>query len=91
MREYMETILDLPISDKRKFNKLAKMGVKVEDMDNEMLMIAALWDKACTGDVSAAKEIRSIIGENVHIPPGFDDEPDGLFDAIAEAVLNREV
>jgi hypothetical protein len=67
------------------------MGVKPEDIDNEMLMIAALWNKACAGDVAAAREIRSIIGEDTALPPGADSEHDGLFDAIAKAVMQREV
>ena len=91
MREYMETILDLPVSDKRKFNKLAKLGINMNDMDNEMLMLVALWNKACTGDVSAAREVRSIMGEDSALPPGANGEDDGLFDAIAKGVLNDEI
>ena len=91
MREYMETVLDLPVSDKRKLNKLARMGIIPEEINNEMLMTVGLWKKACDGDVAAVKEIRSIIGEDVNLPTGADGEHDGLFDAIAKAVLDREV
>ena len=91
MREYAELVLDLSVSNKSKYNKLIRMGIKPQDIDNEMLLIVGLIEKAQGGDVSAAREIRAIIGEDVALPPGSNDEYDGLFDAIAKAVLNREI
>lgn len=64
LREYAEFLLSLPVTDGRKFNKLSRMGVPPEGIDNKMLMVAGLLAAACAGDVSAAKEIRSIIGED---------------------------
>lgn len=63
MREYAEFLLSLPVSDGRKYNKLARLGVPPEGIDNKMAVVAALMQQAQTGDVSAAKELRSIIGE----------------------------
>lgn len=91
LREYAELVLSLPVADKRKLNKLTRMGIDTEDIDNKMLLIVGLMEKAQSGDVAAVREIRSIIGEDVTLPPGSDDEHDGLFDAIAEAVLHHEV
>lgn len=64
LREYAEFLLGLPVSDRRKFNKLSRMGVPVESIDNKMMMVAALMVAAQSGDVQAAKEMRSIIGED---------------------------
>ena len=87
MKECAEMILALPVKDKRKLNKLVNRGIAPEDADTITLLVAALIDKACTGDVNAAKEVRSLIGEDTRLPPGSDGEYDGLFDAIAKAVL----
>lgn len=64
MREYAEFLLSLPVNDVKKKNKLAKMGVPAEDMDNKLAVVAALMMEAQAGYVPAAKELRSIIGED---------------------------
>ena len=64
MKEYAEFLLSLPVTDGRKINRLSRMGVPPEGIDNKMLMVSGLLAAACAGDVSAAKEIRSIIGED---------------------------
>lgn len=64
LKEYAEFLLSLPVTDGRKFNKLSRMGVPPEGIDNKMLMVSGLLAAACAGDVSAAKEMRSIIGED---------------------------
>lgn len=64
MREYAELLLSLPVNDVKKKNKLAKMGVPAEDMDNKLAVVAALMMEAQAGYVPAAKELRSIIGED---------------------------
>lgn len=66
LKEYMLLLLDLPVSDTKDFNKLSKMGVPVESIDNKMMLAAALFKKAVTqGDVAAVKEIRNIIGDDM--------------------------
>ena len=66
LKEYMNLLLDLPVSDTKDFNKLSKMGIPLEEIDNKMMLVAALFKKATThGDVAAVKEIRSIIGDDV--------------------------
>ena len=64
MREYADFLLSLPVSDGRKWNKLSRMGIPPEGIDNKMAVIAALMLAAQAGDVSAAKELRNIIGED---------------------------
>ena len=66
LKEYMLLLLDLPVYDTKDFNKLSKMGVPVESIDNKMMLAAALFKKAVTqGDVAAVKEIRNIIGDDM--------------------------
>lgn len=63
LRENMELLLSLPVSDKQK-GKLKSLGVGNEDMDNAMLVTAALFRRAADGDVGAIKELRNLIGED---------------------------
>lgn len=64
LKEYANTLLALPVTNAEMFNNMTALGIEIDDIDNKMLMITALWIKACQGDVAAAKEIRSIIGED---------------------------
>lgn len=64
LKEYANTLLALPVTNTEMFNNMTALGIEIDDIDNKMLMVTALWIKACQGDVAAAKEIRSIIGED---------------------------
>lgn len=70
LKEYAEFLLSLPVTDGRKFNKLSRMGVPPEGIDNKMLMVSGLLAAACAGNVLAAKEIRNIIGEDKMLNDG---------------------
>lgn len=64
LREYMAALLEVPLTDKSKIKKkLEKKGLDVELLDNKMLIVVSLYEKALQGDVQAIKEVRSIIGE----------------------------
>lgn len=64
LRENMNLLLNLEVSSVKDFDELSKMGIPLEDIDNSMLLTAALFQKAKTGDVAAYKEIRDLIGES---------------------------
>ena len=62
----MVDLLALPVANAKEWNKLVKMGLDVEDIDNRALLTAALFRKAVEqGDVAAFKEIRNLVGEDV--------------------------
>lgn len=63
LKDNMELLLNLPVSDVKSYNAVAKMYVDVEDIDNSMLLTLGLFKKAAAGDVAAYKEIRDLIGE----------------------------
>ena len=66
LKECMIELLDLPVSNHKQWNKLSKMGINPEDIDNKELLTVALFEKAVSsGDVAAFKEIRNLIGEDV--------------------------
>lgn len=77
LRANMELLLNLDVSSPRDFNKLSSMGIPIGDIDNSMLLTAALFKKAAAGDVAAYKEIRDLIGE------GGESESGDLMDLIA--------
>ena len=65
LKDCMLDLLDLPVSQRKKWNKLARMGIDPEKIDNRALLTTALFLRAVeTGDVNAFKEIRDLIGEN---------------------------
>lgn len=78
MREYADFLLSLSVSDRRKWNKMARAGIPPEGCDNKMLVVFGLMQAAQGGDVQAVKELRSIIGEDTNaalISAETDDDP----------------
>ena len=65
MREAADLFLSLPVSDQRRWNKIARTGVDPEDIDNQMAMIMGLTMAATAGDARAAKVIVDLLGEDV--------------------------
>lgn len=64
MREQMEQLLALPVVDKRKLNKLKRMGLDEDDVNNKMMITVGLFTAASYGDVAAVKEVLKLIGED---------------------------
>lgn len=76
LKENMNLLLNLDVASTKDFNKLTAMGLNVEDIDNSMLLTAALFKRAVAGDVAAYREIRSLLGE------GEENENGSLSDLI---------
>lgn len=83
LKEQMETLLSLPIADRRRFNKAARLGFDVEDLDNSALVVIALWSKAISGDVAAIKELRDLIDES-----GSDN---GQLEQLMRGILDADI
>lgn len=62
LKEAADLYLSLPVSDRRKWNALAKRGIDPEDIDNQMAMIVGLADAAAKGDARAGRLIVDILG-----------------------------
>lgn len=63
LREAADLYLSLLVSDRRRWNKIARKGVDPEDVDNQMAMIIGLTEAATEGDAKAAKIIVDLLGE----------------------------
>ena len=71
-----EIYLSLPVSDMRKWNKMSRDGVEPDDIDNMMLMVAAMTKAAQSGDVSAFNTLLKVLGEDK--PVDADDDETGV-------------
>lgn len=63
LKDAAELYLSLPVSDKRKLNKLKRKYIDPEDIDNQMAMIVGLTEAATRGDARAGRLIVDILGE----------------------------
>ena len=64
MKEAADLYLSLPVSDQRKWNRLARKGVDPEDVDNQMAIIVGLAEAAAKGDARAAKVLIDLLGDD---------------------------
>lgn len=87
LREAADLYLSMPVSDRRKWNKIAREGVEPEDIDNQMAMIIGLTQKAMAGDARAAKIIVDLIGET---SADSGKGTNNLLEAIKSAEVNTD-
>lgn len=72
LKEAADLYLSLPVSDKRKWNRLARKGIDPEEIDNQMAMIVGLTESATEGDSRAGRLIVDILGEDGKADPAED-------------------
>lgn len=75
LKEAADLYLSLPVSDKRRWNALARRGIDPEDVDNQMAMIVGLTDAAADGDARAGRLILDILGEDGRDDPAPAENP----------------
>lgn len=63
MKDQMALLLSLPLKDKAIKKKIKELGLDNEEIDNQMAIIIAMWEKACKGNVKASEFIRDTLGE----------------------------
>lgn len=93
MKEYYELVLGLQVHDRRKLNRLAKMGIPPEGIDNKMLMAVGIMEAAQSGDVNAEKEILKIIGEDimpVNSAEAEEKSQGDIMKAVRKAIKNED-
>ena len=64
MKQKMQLLLSLPAADNDQA-ELSAMGVDPEDMDNEMVLVKALFLAAAEGDTKAFDRIQDVMGKSV--------------------------
>lgn len=63
-KEALETLMSMKVKDINAIARMEKLGVKKSDMNNQEVMLVAVFLKACKGDIRAAEFIRDTLGEN---------------------------
>lgn len=64
LKQKMQLLLSLPPTDTDR-TELTIMGVDPEDMDNEMVLVKALFIAAAAGDTRAFDRIQDVLGRSV--------------------------
>ena len=64
MKQKMQLLLSLPAADNDQA-ELSAMGVGPDDMDNEMVLVKALFLAAAEGDTKAFDRIQDVLGRTV--------------------------
>ena len=64
MKQKMQLLLSLPAADNDQA-ELSAMGVDPEDMDNEMVLVKALFLAAAEGDTKAFDRVQDVLGKSV--------------------------
>ncbi len=81
LSDCLSDILQLKVTCKTDLDFLDSLGVKKSKSDNKMLIMARLYEKASSGDISAIKEIRSIMSD-------AENKDHGMLKEIIEAIKN---
>lgn len=61
LSDCLEALMSLPVVDEESKSFLIELGVSKAKSNNKMLIAARLFEKAARGDISAIKEIRTIM------------------------------
>ena len=69
MKEQLKTLLTLPVQDKKAVKALTALGLDMNDIDNQMLMLVVMWQQVLKGRancVPAFNSIVNILGESAN-------------------------
>lgn len=81
LSDCLSDILNLKVKDEKDLEFLTSLGIKKSVSDNKLLLMARLFDKASSGDISAIKEVRSIMADT-------ENKDYGKLSEIIEAIKN---
>ena len=62
-KEQIELLLSLPLKEEETIKQIEMLGIDTDNIDNQMAMIIAMWQKAIKGDVQAFNTLRDTVGE----------------------------
>lgn len=64
MKQKMKALLELPAASNDQ-EQLEALGVDPEDMDNEMVLVMAMFLNAANGDTKAFDRVMQILGKDI--------------------------
>lgn len=65
IKDNIELLLSLPIKNAKTKEQLKQLGIDDNEMNNQMALVIAMYQKAIKGDVSAFNTLRDTIGQGV--------------------------
>lgn len=82
LKQAAELVMSLPVTDKRVKAKLKRMGIDVDDADNQMAVIVGLLGRAMIGDHKAAALIFDLLDDEHTSANEQTESHNALIDAI---------
>lgn len=80
IKDNIELLLSLPIKNTKTKEQLKQLGIDDDEMNNQMALVIAMYQKAMKGDVQAFNTLRDTIGqkpiekvETTEVPKIVDD------------------
>ena len=64
LRDSMNMLLDMDVTDKRKLSKLKKIGIPDEDINNSLLVVLSVFQEATAGNMQAVDKLLKLVGED---------------------------
>ncbi len=81
LSDCLSEILNLKVTGKDDLEFMQSLGINKGCSDNKMLIMARLFQRASAGDISAIKEVRSVMTE-------IENKDFGKLQEIIEAIKN---
>ena len=63
MQEQMELLLSLPVKNEEHKAFMEQLGIDTDNMDNQMMLLMSVFNKAMKGDLEAFREIKSVVSD----------------------------
>lgn len=63
MQEQMELLLSLPVKNEEHKTFMEQLGIDTDNMDNQMMLLMSVFNKAMKGDLEAFREIKSVVSD----------------------------
>lgn len=82
VKQAMELVMSLPVSDPKLKAKLSKMGIDLDDADNQTAVAVGLMAKAMKGDPKAAKLMFEYLEDGNTSSNEQEESHNALIDAI---------
>ena len=82
LREAAELVMALPVNNKRLQNKLKKMGIDLEDADNQTAVIVGLLEQSLKGNPKTAALLFDLLDDDGADTNGQTESHNALIDAI---------
>lgn len=93
LREAADALLAVKVKDQKMKTKMAAVGIKNSDMDNQMALVFAQFVKALTGSTRAAEFIADVLGERQVVESknnNIDEQDDPMTSSIKEMLELEE-